>query len=227
MIRVTSIILLLLIIFPIYCYSQSVAVYGGWHKNELFTDGFIGTKPSDAVIRGGEGYSFQVNYRPTGAKQSLSIVVDHYSGEVEPHALYMSKETPDVIFIEKTTLGLGLYPFDIKLLGNLFIQPGADISVLIKDKTRFGYNSPYSGTGFPEMNYKDDTLRINNNFQFGVCAMVRYQFDIGQFFVAPSYKIYVGGRSEFSSNIELVYDARNLYSLRHTISLGIGRKLKK
>lgn len=221
-----SVFLFLIIIMALNSHSQSIAIYGGWHKNELFTDGFIGTKPSGIVLRGAESCSFQVNYRPTASKQSLSLLVDHYKGEVEPHALYMSDDTPDVICMEKTTLGLGLYPFDIKTIGNLFIQPGADISVLLFDNTTFGYQNPFSGTGSSEMTFKDDSLRINNNFQFGVCAIVRYQINIGGYFIAPSYKIYIGGRSEFNSNAELVYDAKALYSLRHTFSIGIGRKFR-
>jgi hypothetical protein len=220
-------VILIFMIIALDSYSQSITIYGGWHKNELFPEGFIGTKLNNVVLRGAEGYSFQVNYRPTASKQSLSLLIDHYNGEIEPNGVYINDDTPDVIFIEKTTLGLGLYPFDIKTIGNLHIQPGADISVLINDKTRFGYFNTFSGTGKPDMTFMDDTLRINNNFQFGVCAIVRYQINIANYFIAPSYKIYVGGRSELSSNAELVYDAKSIYSLRHTFSVGIGRKLKR
>lgn len=219
-------LLVFFLLLTVAGFSQSICLSGGLSKNKLFTDGSYDFRKSEVKLKGEEGWALTLNIRPTTSKQSLSIILDHYHGQVIPQNKY-NAEVPDILCIEKTTLGLGLYPWDIRLFGDFYIQPGGDISVLISDKTKLGINEPNGLDGYI-MTYRDDSLKIANDFQYGVSVVARYQFDIGNFFIAPSYKFYLGARSEFGKNTDLVYDRTgSIFVMRHTFSLGIGIKLVK
>lgn len=201
--------------------AQSITFFGGMNINDLFPSGPSDFRKSEVDWRKSNGQSFQLNIRPTEAKQSLSILLDHYQAEIYPQIYHINQ--PDVIKVDKTTLGLGLYPYDLRIFGDLYIQPGADISVLINDKTRLGEKIEYPSA---EIKYYDDSLHIANNFQFGVAVIVKYQFNAGNYYITPAYKIYIGGRSEFGKNADLVYSRMgDIFSLRQIFSIGIGRKI--
>lgn len=195
-------------------YAQSISLSAGWNKNELDDNGYH-YRLTELGLKENDGWSLNLNFHPTSSKQSLSIIIDNYKGEVIPE--YHYKDVPDLITFKKTTLGLGLYPFDIRLFGGLYIQPGAEISVLLSNETKFVETSG-------EVNhYYDDSLHIVNDLQCGISVIARYQINIGNFFIAPSYKVYLGSLSEFGENADLIYGRfGNVFSFRQTFSFGVG-----
>ena len=141
--------------------------------------------------------------------------------------VYTTVRNPDAVTttgieLSKSTLGLGIYPFNFKILDNhLDFNFGIETNWLLKTTLK-GYRTTLSTTDQPTINTIIDNRSKNmvNQLGMGLSGRLAYRLKIkNDLYLVPQYTFYCGLTNE------LKHMDANTKSYRHLIEIGLMRKI--
>lgn len=147
---------------------------------------------------------------------SFTLMVEHYKGDIihrytDPYGGYNMN-----LNVNKTMLGIGVYPFNFRVYKKLHFRAGADFTFPLIDKTQVitDYN-------FEQHAWNDTTdgADLSPDLIIGLSATVDYRFNLGKrWYFTPRYRFYYGLMPELE-------DIRiKVKSVRHQLGIGFGIK---
>ncbi|MEI8048659.1 MAG: hypothetical protein WCI92_14860 [Bacteroidota bacterium] len=217
-----------IIIYILFCFfisgisGQNIELSGGMNRNNYFDwqkeEGhFI------AEYTPGNGYCAELSlsdFKFDSLTIKISLLVDNYKGSFYTQDGGLAGAYKTVAEVEKTTLGIGLYPLNFYIFKKIKLSLGGELSYKISDRTN-GYKSGWvMYVGSTYMTIENDSVHINKDFVWGVSGKLSYDFRINQdWFIAPQYKFYLGMSDEFMNT-----EAR-IRSMRHNFEISIIKRI--
>lgn len=194
--------------------AQRIEVYGGlnrqsheYHRDQDLSGGIIGFGFSPVVLD-----NFDI--RITGSLNSYHGTVWGGSGGALASSSF-------VYHIKNYDFGIGVYPFNVKIIKHIHLNIGTELKILIIDQTT-GRRSSYTvgnpgGTSTP---IGKDGIDIFPTLNLGVIGRIGYEIKITDAFsVLPQYSVYIGLTSTFMN-------PGSGTSLRQYFCLGVLHTLK-
>jgi hypothetical protein len=204
-------------------YGQTVEISGGANMNVFHLPGEdISSLP---VFDPEFGYSFGISisdFRIHTLRMRISLLIDNYKGELIRYRDQIGGVTSHISAeVNKTTVGIGLYPINISIRNRFHFSFGGETSIKLYDKTS-GSTWSYRLTPSKMIWIKYyEPVRINKNLFFGISGRISYDIRIKEnWYISPQYKFYFGLTDEFENFEE------KITSRRHCILVGIIRKMK-
>lgn len=168
------------------------------------------------------GYSFGIgisNFKIDTLRMRVSLLIDNYKGKLSDVESNDGVNHEISAEVNKTTVGIGIYPLNISIRNRFHISFGGEISIKISDKTSGNIYS-WELTPSTTRTIGNEPVRINKNLFFGINGRISYDIRIKQnWYISPQYKLYFGLTDEFE-NYELKIKSR-----RHCILIGVIRKM--
>ena len=150
----------------------------------------------------------------------VSFLLDNYKGSFYTEDGGMGGASKTVAEVERTTIGIGIYPLNFSVVSRIYLSFGAEFSYKISDNTN-GYKSGwvmYGPTTY--MTIENDSMKINKDFVWGISAGAGYALKLStDWSITPQYKLYLGMSDEFTNT-----EAR-IRSLRHNFKIGIIKRI--
>jgi len=213
-------ILLLLLISN--SFGQTVEISGGANRNNYFDfqkqDGHLITEYNH-----GYGFSFGLSlsdFKIDTLPMRISLLVDQYKGRFYTSNGGLGGSNETEAKVNRTTLGIGLFPVNLNIYNNFQISLGGEFSLKLFDQIS-GHKSTWR-MGVPPtyIELEHDSAKNNKNLFFGICGRMSYDILIKEnWYISPQYKFYFGLTDEFE------HTEAKIKSMRHNFLIGIIRKL--
>lgn len=213
-----NILLPLMILCGLYASAQELtfSAYGGW--NEFYNRPLTNDKLS-AEYGGGMSQCYELCITGLGDFKllpSFSLMVEHYNCNVtHRYQEYYGGYTMD-IDVDKTMLGIGVYPFNFRVYKKLHFRAGSDFSFPLTDQTQVTTAFKFEQHAW---NDTTDGADLSPDLIIGLSAIVDYRFSLGKrWYFTPRYRFYYGLMPELE-------DIRiKVRSVRHQFGIGFGLK---
>ena len=216
---------LLFVFLGFQSHAQKLEFSGGVNRNNYF-DGNKDQHHFESEYHPGYGYSFGIGIseiKKGSSPPRFALRLDRSTGKIYTHKGSLASGYTTEAEVAKTTLGLGFYPFNFKVLKRIQFSIGMDLSFRISDKTS-GYKKWWEGSQIVRGGYMtidNDSMSINNNVFFGISGRVGYLFNINEKWgLLPYYRFYMGVTDEFKNT------EAEIKSMRHSFEIGIVRNLE-
>lgn len=203
-------------------YSQKIYVQGGANYGSFY-DFVTSEGPNFSDYKGQFGFSFNVGIQElkldSTFKPTVSIGFEQYGGDFYASGAGLGGGVSESGTLIKRIIDLEFYPIHIKFLKYASISAGFEVNYCFSKKLT-GYRSEYqmgvSNIPYTDLNsIKGFVVPIN----FGLNLTAGYEFKLGNVFIKPTYKYFLGLLSDFN------YIQSNAKSQRHIFQIGIGYKL--
>jgi hypothetical protein len=203
--------------------GQTVEFSGGANRNKFFDlerqDGHFITEYNPDF-----GYSFGISisdFKIDTLRMRISLLIDNYKGNFYTTNGGLGGAYETEAEVNKTTMGIGLYPLNISIRNNFHISLGGEFSLKLFDQTSGHKSSWRMGAPSTYMKIENDSVKINKNLFFGISGRISYDIRIKEnWYIGPQYKFYFGLTDEFENT------EAEIKSMRHNFLIGIIRKLK-
>jgi len=123
--------------------------------------------------------------------------------------------------VSQGRLGIEFYPFNFRFFKHLRLRVGTSMNILLHKNLsgikRWWYMGTPPNHGTMELTKLDNFMRP---ITWGAHANIGYEFEIGKIVIEPRYAFYTSFYSEFSEI------QANTKSMRHTLQLAVGYRLK-
>jgi len=172
----------------------------------------------------GNGFSFFLSLEDTVLRDifvKFVLVLDDYNGKLSTTNGGLAGSSTTSADVNKTTIGLGFYPFNYRFLKSGYLNFGLSCNYLLS-QTMDGYNSWwYMGTSSSGIDTLDThSNKYRNDFTFSAIGRLAYRITLSQsLFIVPQYIITFGFSKEFK-NLEA-----QTKSFRQTFAIGISWRL--
>lgn len=221
----TTFFTLLLCLFSFVSLSaQDLMVYGGLNSNK-FCDYQKNNNHFSTLYASLSGFNMVVGLDKVKIAHHsflFTLRMSNYKG-----VIYTINRTPDQVTttgieINKNVIGLGVYPFNFKILDNkLHLSLGAECNARLSVSTK-GYQS----TTF-NSDLKDRYTAIDNTWRkyvnpigVGLSGRLAYQLKLkNNLYLMPQYTLYFGLTNELKHQISTTQ------SVRHLLEIGLVKKL--
>ncbi len=218
-----------IIVYLVFCFiisnisGQNIELSGGMNRNQYF-DRQKDEGHFMAEYAPGNGYSIGLSFSDLKIDSlaiRISLIIENNKGKFYLQSGGQGGTIRTEAEVEKTTVGIGLYPLNFDIFKKIKFSFGGEFSIKINDNTR-GYKSTWMSNG--SSTYKtieNDSVQINNNFIWGISGQVSYDFRINQdWTIAPHYKLYLGMSDEFKNT------ETKIRSIRQNYEIGIIKRIK-
>lgn len=208
-------------------FGQVIEVAGGINRNSSFDleedSHFFG------IYRNNFGYSFSISLRNDEQQESqnmalsipflkkIAIFVDNYSGHFQAGYGFLGGGYSTSTAINKTIMGIGVYPTGIRIKKKFSIILGGELSFLLNER-RTGYTSSWSLTtaGIPSYGSIENKT-LSNFVNFGISSIISYDIPLTKnWCISPQYKFQFG----LLSDMFFPYDI-SIMSMRQSFSIGV------
>ncbi|MCD4795073.1 MAG: hypothetical protein K8R54_17715 [Bacteroidales bacterium] len=211
---------ILLCINVLYVTAQDIEIFGGINKNYFFD--FEKENPHfRSEYFSDYGYSLGLSISKLKFDSipiRLSVIIDNYKGKLKITSGGLGYSQTTEAEVEKTTIGLLIYPLNLNILKNGQINLGALFTYKINFKSSGNFTSWSIGDPYI---YEEKLIKIkNNDFIFGINGRASYDLKImNNWYISPQYKFYIGLTNEFKDL------QTNVKSLRHIFEISIKKKI--
>lgn len=213
-------LIFLLVVFSYnFAYTQTLEFTGGYGFNQFFDYGGQSSNYFSSSYKSGTGFNFTAGINDVKIdwlKLRFTLGVNNYKGEISERDGGKMGNRNITAKVDKTTINLGLFLANFKILKRVEINGGAEISRLIQENVSGKYLSYFNnGTGGSQS--VDQTLKERyNQFSettaYGLKFRIAYQYPINQsWMLAPQYTFYYGLTGEFKDVSAL--SRRNFFGL--------------
>ncbi len=217
-----------ILVFVIICFisyqliGQSVGVSAGLNRNQFYYPGKQDIHTS-ATYNYDYGYSMGISIEDLKL-DSLSIKLTleffNYNGKIHTESSGLGAGSSTSAQVSKNIIGIGIYPYQLRLFQKVKILFGGEMNVLMSNKTS-GTMYSWRMTDNHQYEFSERAIKnINGNLNFGLSSQVCYSIKLlNNWVIVPEYQFYLGLSNEFK-NIELPTK-----SFRHYFKLGLTKKL--
>ncbi len=210
------IICFLLSIFSLNLNAQCIEFSGGVNRNSFY-DYQKNEGHFKAIYTSDFGYSIGVGVNDILQKSiplKFGIRLDNYKGKFYTTDGGLGGASTTEANVEKNTIGIELYPLNIKIFNKIRLNFGVEFSVLLNETTT-GYKSSWKMFE-PSIILDVNMTNIHKNYYYGFCGQLSYEFNIIQnWYLSPQYRFYWGLSEEFV-NVEA-----RILSYRHNFEMVI------
>ena len=204
--------------------AQDLLVFGGLNNNR-FCDYKRDNSQFSTFYSSLKGANFGIgldNVKIAKHTFLFTLRASAYNGYVYTTARQADAVTTTGIELNKSIVGLGIYPFNFKILDNhLDFSFGVESNVLLKTNLK-GYRNTVSTVDKPTISTIIDTSAKSmvNKFGMGLSGRLAYRLKIkNDLYLVPQYTFYCGLTNELK-NIEA-----NTKSYRHLIEIGLMKNI--
>jgi len=204
--------------------AQDLLVFGGLNNNR-FCDYKRDNNQFSTFYSSLKGTNFGIGLDNVKiAKHSFlfTLRASNYNGYVYTTTRQTDAVTTTGIELNKSIIGLGIYPFNFKILDNhLDFSFGVESNVLLKTNLK-GYRNTISTIDQPTINTLIDNSAktMVNQFGMGLSGRLAYRLKIkNDLYLVPQYTFYCGLTNELK-NMEA-----NTKSYRHLIEIGLMKNI--
>jgi len=204
--------------------GQDLLVFGGLNNNR-FCDYKRDNSQFSTFYSSLKGTNFGIgldNVKIANHSFLLTLRASDYNGYVYTTARQTDAVTTTGIELNKSIIGLGIYPFNFKILDNhLDFSFGVESNVLLKTNLK-GYRNTISTIDQPTINtiIDNSAKSMVNQFGMGLSGRLAYRLKIkNDLYLVPQYTFYCGLTNELK-NIEA-----NTKSYRHLIEIGLMKNI--
>ncbi|MDI1232688.1 MAG: hypothetical protein PSX81_00245 [bacterium] len=204
--------------------GQSLMLFGGLNNNRFF-DYKKDNANFSTFYSGLKGSNFGIgldNVKIANHSFLFTLRSSSYNGYVYTTARKPEEITTTGIEINKSILGLGIYPFNFKIKDNhLTFSLGVETNFLLNAQMK-GYKNTVFSADKPDVNTRIDNSSRNmlNKFGMGLSGRLAYRIAIKKdWWIMPQYAFYCGLTNELK-NV-----GANTKTYRHLIEIGLVRNL--
>ncbi len=204
--------------------AQDLLVFGGLNNNR-FCDYKRDNNQFSTFYSSLKGTNFGIgldNVKIAKHNFLFTLRASAYNGYVYTTTRQVEAVTTTGIELNKSIIGLGIYPFNFKILDNhLDFSFGVESNVLLKTNLK-GYRTTVSTIDKPTINTIIDNSSKGMVNQFGMCLSGRLAYRLkikNDLYLVPQYTFYCGLTNELK-NIEA-----NTKSYRHLIEIGLMKNI--
>ena len=204
-------------------HGQSLELGGGLNRNKYFTfsrdEGHFYTE-----YHPGNGFSFFLSMEDTILKDifvKFVLMLDDYNGKLSTTSGGLAGSSTTDADVNKTSLGLGFFPFNYRFLKSGCLNFGVSYSLLLRQRMVGYHYWWYLGTssnGNEPLENQSDNYK--SDFIFSAVGRIAYKIAVSNtMYIVPQYLITFGFSKEFK-NLEA-----ETKSFRQTFAIGINRRL--
>lgn len=208
----------------IILHAQTLGLSGGINRNRYFDLNREDSPHFSTSYSPGNGCSFVLSLSDirfdTLMPMRISLLYENYKGHFFTTYGGLAGYTNIDADVERTTLGIAIFPVNLTLFQHLEFSLGVSASRKIKDYTRGQKDSWIAGVGTYD-SFSDDKFEFNNLFTWGVNTRVAYRIDLtNEWLLVPEYNFYAG-LSDDLKNCNA-----NIRSMRHSLMVGLCRTFR-
>jgi len=199
--------------------GQDLEFGGGINRNKFYSwekdEGHFYTE-----YHPGNGFSIFLSWEDTVLRDifvKFVLILDNYNGKLSTTNGGLGGSSTTYADVNKTTMGLGFFPFNYKFLKSGWLNFGVSYNLLLNQKMEGYHTWWYLGIG----TVGNDTLnshsnKYKNDFTFSIVSRIAYKINItNSLHVVPQYLFNIGLSKEFN-NLEA-----KTKSIRQTFAIGI------
>ncbi len=204
--------------------GQQIGFSGGYCTNQFYNFIEEGGHTS-ALYQDGTGYRFNINIDNIGLDSipiRISVHYENFTGGLTTSDGGMGGGSTTRAEIEKSSLGLSLFPINIRIFKELKLSVGGELSYLVGSEVTGSRKITSISAPGSYTNLHDNQTAFFKAFTFGVIGRVAYNFKIYQnYYLVPEYNYYLGLTREFEDTE--IYT----YSYRHLYMIGIAKRISR
>jgi len=204
--------------------GQQVGFSGGYFTNQFYNFIEEGGHTS-ALYQDGTGYRFNINLdniRLDTIALRVSIHFEKFTGALMTSDGGQGGSSTTKAEIEKSVLGISLFPINIRIFKELKLSVGGELSYLVGSEVTGSKKITSISAPGSYTNLHDNQTAFFKAFTFGVIGRVAYNVKLYQnYYLVPEYNFYLGLTREFEDTEIYTYSYRNLFML------GIAKRINR